>query len=148
MEQTTALWLMAAIGLCAGMGSGIFGIGGGVIIVPALVFIAGFSQHRATGTSIASMLFPIGILAVLEYARHGQVDWRSALVIAPMMFIGAFLGSVVANKTGEMQLKLLFGFFLFGLSIYTINGALKSKIGKAAPKNGAATVLRLEEKAA
>jgi uncharacterized membrane protein YfcA len=127
MEQTTALLLMAAIGLSAGLGSGIFGIGGGVVIVPALVFIAGFTQHRATGTSIAVLLPPIGLAAVFEYSRHGQVDWRAAMIIAAMMFVGAYLGAVVANKMGEAQLKLIFGFFLLALSLYTIGGALKSR---------------------
>lgn len=145
MEPTTALLLMAAIGLCAGMGSGVFGIGGGVVIVPALVFIAGFTQHRATGTSIAVLLPPIGLAAVFEYARHGQVDWRAALIISVMMFVGAYLGAVVANKTGDAQLKLLFGLFLLGLSVYTISGALKSRSSDLA--KGSA-VLRVSESGA
>lgn len=130
--ETATLLLMAAIGLCAGLGSGIFGIGGGVVIVPALVFIAGFTQHRATGTSIAVLLPPIGLAAVCEYARHGQVDWRAAMIIALMMVVGAYLGAVVANKTGEAQLKLLFGFFLLALSLYTIHGAFKDRQRSAA----------------
>ncbi|RYG68929.1 sulfite exporter TauE/SafE family protein [bacterium] len=144
MEPTTALLLMAAIGLCAGMGSGVFGIGGGVVIVPALVFIAGFTQHRATGTSIAVLLPPIGLAAVYEYSRHGQVDWRAALIIAVMMFVGAYLGAIVANKTGEANLKLLFGVFLLMLSVYTIFGALKSRNGdlaKTKPKIIAAQII-------
>jgi uncharacterized membrane protein YfcA len=141
METTTAMILMAAIGLCAGLGSGIFGIGGGVVIVPALVFIAGFSQHRATGTSIAVLLPPIGLAAAFEYARHGQVDWRAAAVIAVMMFVGAYLGAVVANKTGEAQLKLIFGFFLLALSAYTINGAFKDRRKDAANQKAAPVAL-------
>ena len=134
--------LVAAIGLCAGMGSGVFGIGGGVIIVPALVFIAGFSQHRATGTSIAVMLPPIGLAAAFEYARHGQVDWRAAAIIAVMMFVGAYLGSVIANKTGEAQLKLVFGFFLLALSLYTINGSFKhQRVAKEAARHTIETSL-------
>lgn len=132
---------MAVIGLCAGMGSGVFGIGGGVVIVPVLVFIAGFTQHRATGTSIAVLLPPIGLAAVFEYARHGQVDWRAAIIIAVMMFVGAYLGAVVANKTGEAQLKLLFGVFLLLLSLYTISGALKSRKNDVAKKKVAPVAL-------
>ena len=124
METTTAIWMMAAIGLCAGIGSGVFGIGGGVVIVPALVCLAGFTQHRATGTSLAVLLPPVGIAAVFEYSRHGQVDWRAALVIALMMCIGAYVGAYFANKAGEAQLKLLFGIFLMALSLYMISNAL------------------------
>ncbi len=110
--ETTTIVLLAFIGLVAGLGSGVFGIGGGVVIVPALVFIAGFSQHRATGTSIAVLLPPIGLAAVFEYARHGQVDFRAAMIIALAMFLGAYGGAFVANKTSEATLKMLFGFFL------------------------------------
>lgn len=123
--------ILALIGLAAGLGSGVFGIGGGVVIVPALVFIAGFSQHRATGTSIAVLLPPIGLAAVYEYARHGQVDFRAALVIALAMFGGAYGGAFVANKAGNGQLKTLFGVFLLGLSLYTLWGTWKSQPQKA-----------------
>jgi uncharacterized membrane protein YfcA len=125
--ETTTIVLLAFIGLVAGLGSGVFGIGGGVVIVPALVFIAGFSQHRATGTSIAVLLPPIGLAAVFEYARHGQVDFRAAMIIALAMFFGAYGGAFVANKTSEATLKMLFGFFLLALSLYTIHGAFTSK---------------------
>ena len=119
--------VLALIGLAAGMGSGVFGIGGGVVIVPALVFIAGFSQHRATGTSLAVLLPPIGLAAVAEYSRHGQVDFKAALVIAFMMFIGAWGGAYIANKAGDAQLKMLFGVFLLGLGLYTFVGALRAR---------------------
>jgi len=127
MEMTTSLWMMAAIGLCAGMGSGVFGIGGGVVIVPALVCLAGFTQHRATGTSLAVLLPPVGLAAVFEYSRHSQVDWRAAAVIALMMFLGAYVGAYFANKTGEAQLKLMFGVFLMVLSLYMISNAISTQ---------------------
>ncbi len=120
------IWILVLIGLAAGLGSGVFGIGGGVVIVPALVFIAGFSQHRATGTSLAVLLPPVGIAAVFEYARHGQVDFKAAFVIALAMLLGAYGGAFIAGKTGEGQLKALFGVFLLGLSLYTLWGAWKS----------------------
>jgi len=126
MEPTTIV-LLAAIGLVAGMGSGVFGIGGGVVIVPALVFIAGFSQHRATGTSIAVLLPPIGLAAVFEYARHGQVDFRAAFIIAAAMFLGAYGGAFIAGKTNDASLKTMFGFFLLALSLYTIYGSFSAR---------------------
>jgi len=125
--ETTTIVLLVAIGLAAGMGSGVFGIGGGVVIVPALVFIAGFSQHRATGTSIAVLLPPIGLAAVFEYARHGQVDFRAAFIIAAAMFLGAYVGAFVANKMGDASLKMMFGFFLLALSLYTIHGSFSAR---------------------
>jgi uncharacterized membrane protein YfcA len=140
--ETTTIILLAAIGLAAGLGSGVFGIGGGVVIVPALVFIAGFSQHRATSTSLAVLLPPIGLAAVLEYSRHGQVDFRAALVIAAAMFLGAYGGAFVANKVGDAQLKLLFGAFLLCLSLYTIGGALRGRAKDARAKQAALALLR------
>lgn len=77
MESTVMLYI--AIGLVAGMLSGVFGIGGGVVIVPALIYLAGFSQHRATGTSLAVLLPPIGLAGMWEYYRHGNVNVRAAM---------------------------------------------------------------------
>lgn len=71
--------LLFAIGLFAGVLSGMFGIGGGVVIVPALIYVAGFRQHVATGTSLAVLLPPIGIAAAFEYYRNGRVDVRAAM---------------------------------------------------------------------
>ncbi|HEU4724800.1 MAG TPA: sulfite exporter TauE/SafE family protein, partial [Candidatus Eisenbacteria bacterium] len=72
------VFLLVVIGLLAGLLSGMFGIGGGVVIVPALVYVAGFRQHMATGTSLAVLLPPIGIAAAYEYHRYGHVNVRAA----------------------------------------------------------------------
>ena len=77
------------IGLVGGVTAGLFGVGGGIVIVPALIYWAGFSQHRATGTSLVVLLPPIGLAAVLEYYRHGNVDVRAALFLVGSMFVGA-----------------------------------------------------------
>lgn len=111
------------IGLLGGIASGFFGVGGGIIIVPALVYWVGFSQHRATGTSLAVLLPPIGLAAALEYYRHGNVDVRAAIVIAITMFIGAWLGSFFANQMPGPYLRLIFGVFICGLGMYLIYGA-------------------------
>lgn len=123
MDATT--WILIGIGLAAGFGSGLFGIGGGVIIVPALIYLVGLSQHKATGTSLVILLPPVGLGAVLEYSRNGNVDWKAALIVAGMVFFGATLGAFVANKIAGPMLRLMFGIFVICLGFYTVAGALQ-----------------------
>src|SRR6185295_5410711 len=73
--MTGSLLTLVLIGLVSGLASGVFGIGGGVLIVPGLIYLAGFTQHRATGTSLAVLLPPVGLAATIEYYRHGNVDF-------------------------------------------------------------------------
>jgi uncharacterized membrane protein YfcA len=119
------LYLLVAIGLCSGILSGIFGIGGGVVIVPALIYLAGFRQHVATGTSLAVLLPPVGIAAVAEYYRHGNVNLRAALVIAVTLTAGGWVGAVIANRMAGPQLRLAFGVFVVTLGVYLIYGAVR-----------------------
>jgi uncharacterized protein len=114
------------IGLSAGLLSGLFGIGGGVLIVPALVYILGFTQKLATGTSLAILLPPVGIAAVWEYYRHENVDLRAALIIAAMVLIGSWLGARVASQIDAKLLKTLFGIFLIMLGGYIVFDAVKN----------------------
>lgn len=103
-------WLLfVAIGLIGGVASGLFGIGGGIVIVPALIYWAGFTQHMATGTSLAVLLPPIGLAGTLEYYRRGNVDFRAALIVAASMFVGAWIGAYFANKLRGPHLRLMFG---------------------------------------
>jgi uncharacterized protein len=125
MITTTSIILLLVIGLAAGILSGFFGIGGGVIIVPALIYILGFTQHKATGTSLAVLLPPIGLIAVLEYYHHGNVDFRAALIIAATAIIGAWLGAVLADKLSGPVLRLAFGVFVVLLGFYLIYGACR-----------------------
>jgi uncharacterized membrane protein YfcA len=119
-------WLIyVIIGALGGVASGLFGVGGGVVIVPALIYWAGFSQHQATGTSLAVLLPPIGLAATIEYYRHGNVDLRAALILAAMMFVGAWVGAYFANQMKGPHLRLLFGVFLTGLGSYLVYGACK-----------------------
>ena len=110
-----ALLLFIAIGLGAGVLSGVFGLGGGVVLVPALVYLAGFSQRMAAGTSLAILLPPIGLGAVIEYYRHGEVDLRAAAVMAIGTAAGGWLGAVLANHVDVSYLRV--GFALFVLII-------------------------------
>src|SRR5882672_8934408 len=92
-------WLLfLIIGTLGGVASGFFGVGGGIVIVPALIYWAGFSQHRATGTSLAVLLPPIGLAAAVEYYRHGNVDVQAAVILAATMIVGAWVGAYFANR--------------------------------------------------
>jgi len=125
MNPQPSIALLLIIGLVSGIASGVFGIGGGVLIVPALVYLAGFSQHSATGTSLALLLPPVGLAAVLEYYRHGGVDLRTALIAAMGLFVGAWLGAILANNLKGPYLRLAFGFFVVGLGFYIVIGSLR-----------------------
>jgi uncharacterized membrane protein YfcA len=129
MEQSpvmqTSTLLLLAIGLISGILSGIFGIGGGVLIVPALIYAVGFTQHKATGTSLAILLPPVGLAAVIEYWRHDNVDWRAAVIVAIGVFLGGGLGALLANRVSGPHLRLAFGIFVVCLGFYLIYGAVR-----------------------
>lgn len=120
-----SLLLLIVIGLTAGVFAGVFGVGGGVVIVPALIYLAGFRQHLATGTSLAILLPPIGIAATWEYYRHGHVDVRAAIVIAAMVTLGGWVGAAIANRLSGPYLRLAFGVFVLCLGASLIFGAAK-----------------------
>lgn len=105
--------LLSLIGLLAGMLSGLIGVGGGIIIVPALVFFLGFTQKEAQGTSLGLLLLPIGILAVLNYYNKGLIDVRVVGVMAFSFFLGGFFGSKIALAISEDALKRTFAVILF-----------------------------------
>lgn len=113
------------IGAFAGVASGLFGVGGGIVLVPALIYATGFSQHLATGTSLAVLLPPIGLAATLEYYRHGNVDVRAAIFLAVGLFSGAWVGAYLANQMKGPTLRLAFGVFITGLGIYLVHGAFQ-----------------------
>jgi uncharacterized membrane protein YfcA len=119
-------WLLfVIIGTLGGIAAGLFGIGGGIVIVAALIYWAGFSPHMATGTSLAVLLPPIGLAAALVYYRHGNVDVRAAVILAASMFLGAWLGATLANHIEGPPLRLMFGLFVSGLGIYAVYDACK-----------------------
>jgi uncharacterized membrane protein YfcA len=125
MLLSASFFVLLLIGLAAGVLSGIFGIGGGVIIVPALVYLLDYTQHKATGTSLAVLLPPIGLAAVLEYYRYSYVDLHAALVIALAALLGAWLGARLATRMSGPVLRLLFGIFVVSVGFYLIYGALR-----------------------
>ncbi|MBL4594485.1 MAG: sulfite exporter TauE/SafE family protein [Flavobacteriales bacterium] len=106
----TTLLILACIGVFAGIVSGMIGIGGGLIIVPSLLYLLGVNQFGAQGTSIAAMLPPIGILAAYNYHRADAVNWKYALIISATFIIGGYLGSkLTINFISESALKKIFG---------------------------------------
>ena len=106
------LLLLLCIGLLAGIASGFVGIGGGMIIVPALVFGLGLNQHMAQGTSLAMMIPPIGILAVMSYYKAGQIQLEYAGILALTFILGAWMGSKWALRINPSIVRLIFGMFM------------------------------------
>ena len=100
------------IGLVAGVLSGLFGIGGGIVIVPALVFIAHMAQKTATGTSLAALLLPVSALGAWQYYKVGALDLRAALLLAPGLAIGALVGAKIALQLPPRDLQRAFAIFL------------------------------------
>ncbi|HEV3413916.1 MAG TPA: sulfite exporter TauE/SafE family protein [Puia sp.] len=111
MPVSTIL-LLLVVGLAAGMLSGLVGLGGGVIIVPALVYLLGFSQHRATGTSLGILLLPAGIFAVWNYYKKGYIDVWVVLLIFTGFLVGGYLGSKISLNVPEGTLKKIFAIVL------------------------------------
>lgn len=113
--QTIAILL--CIGLFAGMLGGFIGVGGGVVIVPAMIYFLGMSQFQAQGTSLAMMLPPIGILAVWNYYKAEAVDMKAAMILALAFVIGGYLGSKLTLKLDPLKVKLGFGLFMLVVAI-------------------------------
>ncbi len=112
--------ILICIGIFAGMMSGFIGIGGGIIIVPALVYFMGLTQQQAQGTSLLLMLPPIGILAVINYYKAGQINWWYGGVIAVAFIIGAYAGSKISLKLNPGLVKFIFGIIMVFISLKMI----------------------------
>ncbi|MFN3966655.1 MAG: TSUP family transporter [Endomicrobiia bacterium] len=108
------------LGLVAGIFSGLIGIGGGIIIIPALVLLFGLSQHQAQGTTLALMVPPIGLLAALTYYKHGHVNLKIAIFVCLGFFFGGLIGAKVANSLSSPVLEKIFGIALFLVSLKMI----------------------------
>jgi len=104
--------LLLVVGVMAGMLSGLVGLGGGVIIVPALVYFLGFSQHQATGTSLGILLLPAGIFAVMNYYKKGYIDIKVVLLMFVGFLLGGYLGSKISLNVPEGTLKKVFAVVL------------------------------------
>ena len=108
-------WMMLLVGLVIGMVSGVVGIGGGILFVPALVWLAGMDQHKAQGTSLGALLAPVGLFAFIEYYRNGEADLRIALLLAAGFLVGGYFGAVGAQHIPEIWLRRIFALTLIAV---------------------------------
>ncbi|HEY3171875.1 MAG TPA: sulfite exporter TauE/SafE family protein, partial [Thermoanaerobaculia bacterium] len=124
LEKGTDMQMLGlvAIGVVAGVAAGMFGIGGGLIIVPALVLLYRLSQHAAVGTSLGAILLPVGALGAWVYYRNGNLNVRYSLLIAAGLLVGGFLGAKLVEPVSDLTLRRLFGAFLLLVSVKMIWG--------------------------
>lgn len=118
--------ILVLIGLLAGILSGFVGVGGGIIIVPALVYVLGLSQHEAQGTSLFVLSMPVVLLAVVNYWKSGNVNWKFGLVIALTFFVGGYIGSKLSLRLSPGIVKLVFGGILAYVSFRMIVSGYQS----------------------
>jgi len=115
--STTMILILIGIGILTGVMAGMLGIGGAIIMIPALVFILGISQQTAQGTSLAVMLPPVGILAAYNYYKAGQVNIKFAIILAIFFLVGSYFGSKLALTLPQNVLKKIFGVLLLLVAI-------------------------------
>jgi len=108
-------WMILLVGLVVGIVSGVVGIGGGILFVPALVWLVGMDQHKAQGTSLGALLAPVGIFAFYEYYRNGNADIRIAALLALGFLVGGYFGAVGAHHIPELWLRKIFALTLIAV---------------------------------
>lgn len=128
---------MIALGLMAGVVGGMFGVGGGLIIVPALILVFGFDQKMAFGTSLLAQLLPVGLLGVVEYWRRDQIQVGAGLSIAVGLLVGAWLGAMLTGLIPRDPMKQAYGGFLVLVGLYFL---LSPSPPERKPRSGAAAV--------
>ena len=116
MDIQTIL-IVIIIGIAAGMLGGLVGVGGGLIIVPALVFFLGMSQHSAQGTSLGLIMLPVGILGVLHYYKQGHVDFKIVGILAIGFLVGSHFGSKVALSLPQETIKKIFAVLMIAVAV-------------------------------
>jgi len=116
MEPQTIL-ILICLGVFTGMLSGVVGVGGGIILVPALVYLLGFSQLNAQGTSLALIMFPVGILGVLQYYKNGHIDFSIVLILAIGFIIGSFFGSKIALNIPQDIIRKIFATLMIIIAV-------------------------------
>jgi uncharacterized membrane protein YfcA len=120
--STQIIFLLLFVGLFAGFLSGFVGVGGGIIIVPALIYFLGFNQHTAQGTSLGVLFLPVGVFAVLNYYKAGYLDIKAALFISVAFVAGAYFGSKISISLDQKLVKQVFGGFLLLVAIKMLSG--------------------------
>ena len=111
--STESIVLLMTVGLAAGILSGLVGVGGGIIIVPALIFFLGFTQLQAQGTSLGLLLLPVGIFAVINYYKAGNIDFKVVGIMSIAFIAGGWIGSKLAHNLNQETVKRIFAIVLF-----------------------------------
>jgi uncharacterized membrane protein YfcA len=109
--------LILTIGLVAGISAGMFGLGGGAIIVPAMMYLVGFQVKTAMGTSLMTLVLPVGVLGAIEYYKQGNVDIKAVLLLTLGLFIGTLFGAKFTLSLPDVLVRRLFGIFLLLISV-------------------------------
>jgi uncharacterized protein len=108
--------MLLGVGLAAGVAAGMFGIGGGLIIVPALIFLLGMKEKQAIGTSLAALIPPVGLLGATEYYRSGYINIKYAALIAVGLFIGAYFGARIVISMPDALIRRIYAIFLLAIA--------------------------------
>jgi uncharacterized membrane protein YfcA len=124
-EEKKLLAVLIILGIVTGLIMGLLGIGGGIILVPGLIYLAGFSSQKAVGTSIAVLLPPIGMAAAIEYFKHGNVDLKAALIIALTVMFTSWIAAHYSKDVPDAYIKVIFGFSIIVIGIYMVINNLK-----------------------
>lgn len=125
MISRQRLVLIFAMASVVGVAGGLFGVGGGVLLVPLLVLVFGFEQHEAQGTSLVALVPPTGLLAFLNYAAAGEVNWKVGLWIMPGVFFGALVGTRLAQKLSSCGLRRAFAAIVFIIGVWEASSILR-----------------------
>jgi len=112
MGRGAGIFVVACV---CGVASGMFGIGGGVLLVPLLGLLFAFSQHRAQGTSLIALIPPTGVLALMAYSKEGFVSWKTGLLLIPGAFLGGIAGGILAKRINPRRMRQIFAGILFAL---------------------------------
>lgn len=113
----TQIIIVGLIGLFAGVLSGLLGLGGAIVIIPALVMLLGYSQQTAQGTALVMMVLPVGALAAWQYYQQGFVEVKTALILAGMFFIGGYFGAKLAVHIPQEMMKKAFAVVLVLIAV-------------------------------
>lgn|SRR5689334_18416834 len=120
MPKAAGFFLAGVVG---GIASGLFGIGGGVVLIPIFGLLLAFDQHKAQGTSLVALIPPTGLLAVLAYAKSGYVFWWTGVLLIPGLFLGGILGAKIAKRIEPRRMRQVFAALLFLLGAWEVVGS-------------------------
>jgi hypothetical protein len=126
-DSRLRLLFIFLVGCVVGVAGGLFGVGGGVLLVPLLVLLFQFNQHEAQGTSLVALVPPTGLLGFLNYYHAGQVDWTVGLLLMPGVFFGGILGSKLAQTISPRRMRQIFAGFLLLMGVWQVADAWFSK---------------------